>query len=130
MVQKKATNIRADFIPHGEQYATTDAAGEAEPNTAAPSSVDVSNPNTKLSPEILQEVAAGKIILVDWDGPDDPECPMNWSNGKKWINTMLLCMMCLCIGLATAAYGSGVSRMCEKLHARTFFLLFVHVSQC
>ena len=24
--------------------------------------------------------------IVDWDGPDDPENPLNWSNGRKWAN--------------------------------------------
>ncbi|KAG8916460.1 hypothetical protein FRC02_003813 [Tulasnella sp. 418] len=23
--------------------------------------------------------------VVDWDGPDDPENPLNWSYRKKWI---------------------------------------------
>lgn len=22
--------------------------------------------------------------IVDWDGPDDPQNPMNWSEGRKW----------------------------------------------
>ena len=24
--------------------------------------------------------------IVDWDGPKDPENPLNWTNGKKWAN--------------------------------------------
>jgi hypothetical protein len=24
--------------------------------------------------------------VVDWDGPDDPENPLNWSQAKKWVN--------------------------------------------
>lgn len=24
------------------------------------------------------------LNIVDWDGPDDPENPMNWTNGLKW----------------------------------------------
>lgn len=24
--------------------------------------------------------------VVDWDGPDDPENPLNWSQAKKWAN--------------------------------------------
>lgn len=121
MVQKKQTNIRADFFPRREQYATTDADAAADadgPATVAPS-VDDGPLNPKFRPEIQRDVDAGRIILVDWDGPDDPENPRNWSLSKKWTNTGLLCVMCLFIGLATAAYGSGVSRMCEELNART-----------
>lgn len=56
-----------------------------------------------------------RIILVDWDGPDDPHNPLNWSLKKKYITTGMLCMMCLFIGLATAAYSSGIDPMCEEL---------------
>lgn len=28
--------------------------------------------------------------IVDWDGPDDPENPMNWSLSKKNINVLLV----------------------------------------
>lgn len=30
---------------------------------------------------------------VDWDGPDDPENPQNWSNRKKWLITALALVM-------------------------------------
>lgn len=56
-----------------------------------------------------------KIILVDWDSDDDPENPMNWPLAKKYITTAMLCMMCLFIGLATAAYSSGITPMCQEL---------------
>lgn len=31
--------------------------------------------------------------IVDWDGPDDPEMPLNWSTKKKWTNGALLSAM-------------------------------------
>jgi hypothetical protein len=34
--------------------------------------------------------------LIEWDGPDDPENPMNWPTRKKWINTVTMGMMTLC----------------------------------
>ncbi|KAL7415351.1 MFS general substrate transporter [Mrakia frigida] len=55
----------------------------------------------------------GKIILVDWE-ENDPENPMNWSKGKKWLMTMLLCGMTLFIGLATSAYSVGIPQMCAE----------------
>ena len=24
--------------------------------------------------------------IVEWDGPNDPENPLNWSAGRKWAN--------------------------------------------
>ena len=32
---------------------------------------------------------------VDWDGPDDPEMPLNWPKSKRWINTMAVSTLTL-----------------------------------
>lgn len=29
-------------------------------------------------------------IIVDWDGPDDPANPVNWSPGLKWANVVVV----------------------------------------
>lgn len=31
--------------------------------------------------------------IVDWDGPDDPENPMNWPEKKKWLNVAVLSIL-------------------------------------
>lgn len=31
--------------------------------------------------------------LVTWDGPDDPENPMNWTMRKKWFNVAVLSIL-------------------------------------
>lgn len=45
------------------------------------------------------EVAANTVPkdpnVVDWDGPDDPENPLNWSGRKKLTNGALLAIMTL-----------------------------------
>lgn len=28
--------------------------------------------------------------VVDWDGPEDSENPLNWSSGRKWANVITL----------------------------------------
>ncbi|EJC99411.1 MFS polyamine transporter [Fomitiporia mediterranea MF3/22] len=33
---------------------------------------------------------SGKIMIVDWDGLDDPCNPLNWSYKKKWIATLIV----------------------------------------
>ena len=33
------------------------------------------------------------IIIVDFDGPDDPEKAVNWSNGRKWAIIAVLSLM-------------------------------------
>lgn len=33
--------------------------------------------------------------VVDWDGPDDPENPLNWPEGRKWLSLSLISVMTL-----------------------------------
>jgi len=39
--------------------------------------------NTDAKNAIGEELAP---FVVDWEGPDDPEKPINWSNRKKAVN--------------------------------------------
>lgn len=32
----------------------------------------------------------GVAHIVDWDGPDDPENPMNWPSYRKWLTIGLI----------------------------------------
>ncbi|TIC55684.1 MFS general substrate transporter [Wallemia mellicola] len=51
-----------------------------------------------------------KVIIVRFED-NDPENPENWSNIRKWVTTILLCLMTLFIGLATSAYSVGINDM-------------------
>ncbi len=33
--------------------------------------------------------------MVDWNGPDDPENPMNWPDKDKWLNIITLSILTL-----------------------------------
>ena len=33
--------------------------------------------------------------MVDWDGPNDPENPMNWPESRKWIAVATVSVMSL-----------------------------------
>lgn len=33
--------------------------------------------------------------VVDWDGPQDPENPQNWTSGKKWTHIILVSLFAL-----------------------------------
>ncbi|KAL0263160.1 hypothetical protein SLS55_002137 [Diplodia seriata] len=49
--------------------------------------------------------------LVDWDGPDDPENPFNWSKKRKWLLTITTCFISILTGLPAGAYGGGNEQM-------------------
>ena len=45
--------------------------------------------------------------LVDWDGPDDPENPQNWSFGRKVTMTAVLSFTCLVCTFASSIFSTG-----------------------
>jgi MFS transporter, DHA1 family, multidrug resistance protein len=45
--------------------------------------------------------------LIVWDGPNDPENPMNWPASKKWIITVALGMMTFCVTFASSVFSNA-----------------------
>lgn len=43
----------------------------------------------------LRSARSNDPNAVDWDGPDDPANPMNWSEKKKWANIGAISVMTL-----------------------------------
>lgn len=54
--------------------------------------------------------------LIEWDGPDDPENPMNWSNRKKWITTMALGCMTFCVTFASSVFSNATVPVAKLYH--------------
>ena len=68
---------------------------------------------------------------VDWDSPDDPDNPFNWSPLRKWYCTMSTAFLCLVITLGSSIYVDSIPEMMVKWHISqtlglaglTFYLL-------
>lgn len=50
-----------------------------------------------------------KTHLVSWDGPDDPENPMNFSAGKKWWITIVLALLTFCVSFASSVFSTATT---------------------
>ncbi|KAF2015544.1 MFS general substrate transporter [Aaosphaeria arxii CBS 175.79] len=62
------------------------------------------------------QLEAGDPNLVDWDGPDDPENPMNFSRSKKWTITMLLGFVTFCITFASSVFSTATIQTAKKFN--------------
>jgi multidrug resistance protein len=49
--------------------------------------------------------------IVDWDGPDDPENPMNWPKSRKWGLIACLGAVTLVTPLASSFFAPGVPQV-------------------
>jgi MFS transporter, DHA1 family, multidrug resistance protein len=57
--------------------------------------------------------------LIEWDGPDDPENPMNWPTNKKWIVTIALGMMTFCVTFASSVFSNATVPVAELFGVST-----------
>jgi MFS transporter, DHA1 family, multidrug resistance protein len=57
--------------------------------------------------------------LIEWDGPDDPENPMNWPTSKKWIITIALGMMTFCVTFASSVFSNATVPVAELFGVST-----------
>lgn len=42
------------------------------------------------------------VTMIDWDGDDDPNNPLNWSQSKKFFVTFLICLLTFAVYVLTA----------------------------
>jgi len=56
------------------------------------------------------------LTVVDWDGPDDPENPLNWSTAKKFFVTFEICLLTLGVYIGSAIYTAGIEDIIATFH--------------
>ncbi|XP_014561661.1 hypothetical protein COCVIDRAFT_22263 [Bipolaris victoriae FI3] len=55
--------------------------------------------------------------IVDFDGPDDPENPMNWTAFKKWGTVSLVSAITFLTPLASSQFAPGVPDVMREFHS-------------
>ncbi|CCD54965.1 hypothetical protein BofuT4_uP162540.1 [Botrytis cinerea T4] len=54
--------------------------------------------------------------IVDFDGPDDPANPLNWSPRYKWSTVAILSMMNLMVNLGTIIVAPAARQILADFH--------------
>lgn len=57
------------------------------------STIRIMEKTAHLAPDVDSDIASP--FVVDWEGEDDLQKPMNWSNTKKWRNVFLISLLTL-----------------------------------
>jgi multidrug resistance protein len=55
--------------------------------------------------------------IIGWDGPTDPENPMNWKTSKKILNVGLVSFMCFLTPLASSMFAPAVPTVMAEFHS-------------
>ena len=66
--------------------------------------------------------------IVDFDGPDDPENPMNWKASKKWGMVGLISAITFLTPLASSQFAPGVPEVMAEFHSTNDMLAGFMVS--
>jgi len=86
-----------------------------------------------LSQQHTRVVHGRSVLVVEWDGPDDPQNPRNWSFSKRTGATLIISSMGFLVGAAApidsavlpqAAQDLGVSEITETLATAVFLIGF------
>jgi len=60
--------------------------------------------------------------IVDFDGPNDLEDPMNWKSSKKWGMVALVSAITFLVPLASSQFVSGVPEIMQQFHSTSGLL--------
>ncbi|KAK2125857.1 major facilitator superfamily domain-containing protein [Fusarium oxysporum II5] len=55
--------------------------------------------------------------IVNWDGPDDPANPQNWSMKKKTINVILVSSVTFVTPLASSIFAPSIDQVMREFHS-------------
>ena len=94
---------------HGE------ALGASQSTTLAKDDVEAAEEQQKRDEEVRREKMEQEQDpnLVTWDGPDDPENPMNWPTSKKWLVTVVMGLMTFCVTFASSVFSTATVVVAE-----------------
>ncbi|KAI0698229.1 MFS polyamine transporter [Cytidiella melzeri] len=56
------------------------------------------------------------LLVVDWDGPNDPQNPKNWAESKKWTNAITMSLFTLMSALASSMVAPAAFQIAHDLH--------------
>lgn len=72
----------------------------------------------KVVDERIDEIEMNKDTnLVDWNGLDDPEKPLNWNLKRKWTNLALIAVLTLLTPFGSSMFAPGVPQMMEEFRS-------------
>ena len=67
-------------------------------------------------PEPAKSTVEGRSDLVEFDGPDDPENPRNFSKRKRWGITLSMGLMTFVVTFSSSIYAVAIEPVAKEYH--------------
>lgn len=71
-------------------------------------------PREQQSQENPDEDEGIPVSKLEWDSPEDPDNPKNWSKPYKWFVTMTVAWMCLVVTFGSSLYTAGIPKIMSE----------------
>lgn len=84
---------------------------------------DTARPDVK-----AEETVATPRTQVDWDGPNDPEHPRNWSTRKKWTTLLPMSLFNFLSSMSSATMAPALVDIARELHFTKELLVIFSLS--
>ncbi|CAG7943835.1 unnamed protein product [Penicillium salamii] len=98
----------------GEKSSSAETTPTASTRHIKTKSAEVDLENGSCGPDTRdQEETPRDPNIVNWDGPDDPENPLNWTSKKKFGATMSIALITLLTPLGSSMFAPGVPKLVQ-----------------
>lgn len=110
MASHAQTSTSPSSVPEGNFVSEQ----KRDPRPSSDDTVMVDDPD--------QAITTGNDVsskIVGWDGPDDPDNPMNWPTRKKWMITISLGMLTWVVTFASSIFSTAVRPAAKEFGVST-----------
>ncbi|KAJ3711263.1 MFS polyamine transporter [Lentinula guzmanii] len=77
-------------------------------------SIQQESQHRKLDPSRTNTLSSQEVVIVDWDGPDDPKNPKNWTKSRKWAATLVVALFTFVSPVASAMIAPGSQQVADE----------------
>jgi multidrug resistance protein len=122
---RRKTAPKQEKLSIGRNHSTFDKDIENEKDIAISS--ETSDVSSRAETPVDEEAALPKELaeqeeevhdpnIISWDGPNDPQNPMNWSDMRKWLSIALVSMITFLTPLGSSSFAPGVPQLMDEFN--------------
>src|SRR4051794_35568984 len=90
-----------------------------QPGTIANTLDEQTDVESAREPEVEEKPTDKDPNLVEWDGPEDPEDPQNFTKLRKWVITLTLSSMTMWITFASSVFSTATQVTAKEFNVST-----------
>lgn len=101
-----------------EQWIDTDSSttGEDGEKLSSTPIARAQIPGVQLRKTVRDDDQKEHVFIVGWDGDSDPMKPQNWSLARRWVATLMLCLVSIIVSAASSIDAAVEPQSSKAFH--------------